>query len=219
MATSLINLNAFLPLVRPHAPGAALPSLTQALRLAAIEFCEQTRCWRHKTTLTVTRQDYPVVAPAYSEIHEIERAEFEGGVYLTPAEYSDLSFDDFEEDGVPSIITQQGPNTVSILPFQEGKLTCSVFLKPKHGDLYETDTNDRTENWYDTVPDFMLSRYGEAIAAGAASRVLMLPQQTFSDVNMAAVHRAKFDQAIDRVNSANLRGQHRARPRSHASWF
>lgn len=218
MATQTTNLTAFLPLVQPHTPGAALPTITQALRKSAIEFCEKTRCWRTQITANLSRQAYPIVAPAYAAIHEIERAEFDG-TRLTPVEYDQIGLAEFDGSGQPSVITQAGPNEVSIVPFSEGKLTCSLFLKPKHDFLFATDQEDRPENYYDTVPDFLLSRYGETIAAGAIARVLVIPQQPFTNFDLAAVHAAQFQDGLDRFNAANVRGQHRARPRVNAHWF
>ncbi|WP_104019127.1 hypothetical protein [Roseovarius nitratireducens] len=218
--SSTINLIEFLPLVRPHAPGAAIPNMTQALRKAAIEFCEKTRCWRYRVNVQVTRQDYPVVTPAYAEIHEIERAEFDGN-RLTPVEYDDLTFQELSqaEAGVPHLITQMTYDQVAIVPFATGSLSLSLFLKPRHGDNMTTGTDGLPSNFYDLVPEVLYSRFGETIASGAIARLLIIPQQPFTNLDLAAVHQAKFEDGVSRFNAANVRGQHRARPRVRASWF
>lgn len=218
MAQPTINLSEFLPLVQPHAPGASIPAMSQALRKAAIEFCETTRCWRHVTTVTITEQGNAVAAPDYAAIYEFELATFNEENQLTPVQYSEIETQEFGETGVPRYITQTGPNTVSLLPFSEGDLELSMFLKPRHGDQYDL-INDMPENVFDSVPEFMHTLHGEVIAAGALSRLLILPGYPFTDPNMAAFFRQQYDNRAIKSSNHNLRGQHRARPRSRAVWF
>ena len=42
-----VQLSQFLHMVLPYAPGLPVMTAEHELRLAAIEFCERTRCWRH----------------------------------------------------------------------------------------------------------------------------------------------------------------------------
>ena len=221
MPQPTINLSAFLPLVRPYAPGAAIPTITQALRLAAIDFCARTRCWRRKITVDVTRQDYPVIAPGYAEIHEIEHATFDGGYPLRNVPYNEVDPQDFDVEGVPTLITQVAPNEVALVPFMEGELTISVFLKPQQGVFHASTSGPggTAENWYDSVPEFLLSQHGEAIAAGALSRLLVMPDQPFMNPELAVAMDGRFQRAIDANFAANVTGQQRARPRTRASFF
>ena len=218
MAQPTINLSEFLPLVQPHAPGASIPAMSQALRKASIEFCETTRCWRHIATVTITEQGNVVAAPDYAAIYEFELATFDGDNELIPVQYSDLEAKEFGETGIPKYITQTGPNTVSILPFSEGEMELSMFLKPRHGDQY-TLVNDMPENVYDSVPQFLHTLHGEVIAAGALSRLLTLPNQPFTNPKMAAFFRQQYENRAVKTSNNNIRGQHRARPRIHPSWF
>lgn len=219
MAQPTINVSELLPLVQPYAPRASYPAMMQALRKAAIEFCEKTRCWRHMIRVTISRQDFPAIAPGYAAIHEFEVATFNDDITLTPVQYSDLDKAEFEEDGLPRYITQTGPNRVSILPFSDGVLDISVFLKPRHGDDYELSLEQVPQNVYDTIPDFLFTLHGEVIAAGALGRLLMLPDQPFSDPKKAQYFLNEFDRRSTRLNNNNVRGQHRARPRIQPSWF
>lgn len=219
MTQPTINVSKFLPLVQPYAPHASDPAVMQALRKAAIEFCEQTRCWRHMIRLTISRQDYPAIAPAYAAIHEFETVTFNDDTPLTPVQFSDVEHADFSEQGAPRYITQTGPSRISILPFSDGVLDISVFLKPRHGDEYALSPDSAPENVYDTVPDFLFTLHGEVIAAGALSRLLLLPGQPFTDPKMAEYFRADFQRRAERVFNHNVRGQQRARPRILARWF
>ena len=48
-----IQLTKFLPMVLPHVPECPHGVATFNLRLAAIEFCERTLCWRHLAKVTI----------------------------------------------------------------------------------------------------------------------------------------------------------------------
>lgn len=219
MAQPTVNLSEFLPLVQPHAPGASIPAMTQALRGAAIEFCETTRCWRHMATVNITRQSYPLFSPTYAAaIYEFELATFDDEHELTPVQFSDLHAKEFDEPGVPQYITQTGPDTVSLIPFSSGKLELSLFLKPRHGDEYDL-VNGMPENTFDTVPKFFHTMHAEVIAAGALARLLMTPNQPFTDHNRAAIFNSQYERRSKQTFNNNVRGQHRARPRIRASWF
>lgn len=77
MAT--VRFDQFLPMILPYAPG--LPTMTaeHAVRLAAIEFCERTRCWRHAVDVVFSADNHQaVVAPDYATIHQFEFAVFSG---------------------------------------------------------------------------------------------------------------------------------------------
>lgn len=216
MAT--INLTAFLSLVTPYAPGVAQVTATQAIRKAAIEFCEETRIWRHTSTNPINRQHYPIRHPVYATIHEIERAEF-NGVPLMPERYDAFDLKDFEDMAQPRHFTQREPGSICILPFEAGTLVCTLILKPINAELYDIDGQDRPQNYYDTVPDYLMSQHGEAIAAGALARLLMMPKQEFTNPQLAQAFGMQFRAAIDRSKYTNVTGQQRAKRRTVASWF
>jgi len=220
MATPMTNLTTFLHLVNPHAPGAASQQMLQALRQSAIEFCERTRCWRHRAEIDLTEQGQAIVAPDESEIHEIERAEF-NDMRLTPVQFDDVPFEDIDTSAgtTPAMITQETFNQVSIVPFEAGTLKVSLILKPRHGDDMQIGADGFLQNAYDSVPAFLHSRYSETIAAGAIARLLVMPQQPFTNPDLAMLHGRRFDQGVDNANGARVRGQHRARPRSRAAFF
>ena len=69
------------------------------------------------------------------------------------------------------------------------------------------------------LPAFMLDQFGDALAAGALSRLLLLPNQPFQDANMAMIKAAEWRDVLDRNFAFNLRGQQRARKRTKASFL
>lgn len=220
MAVETIQLSAFLPMVLPHAPGVPEPTANFNLRLAAIEFCERTRCWRHMLTVAIEEQNSAVVAPGFAAIHEIEHAYFDG-VPLNRVQFSDIDHgeDETAQAGPPENITQIGPDQVALYPFAAGSLQISVFLKPRGGHLYGLNEDDPLEDAYDTVPEFMFAQHGEPIAYGALARILAIPKQEFTNPAMASYFLKKFEEKIDGRFSANMRGQQRAPRRTRYNDF
>lgn len=206
--------------VRPYAPTA--PSFTVAthLRDAAAEFCRRTRCWRHVAEQAVAA---PVTLPpntvwdglpiafgvfpaepalAVAAISEIEMAWFDG-VQLTSIAYTDLRPEDLtaEGAGAPRFITQIDERNVILAPRAAGQLRTSVFLRPSTKNPLVSP---------DFVPERVADRYGDALVAGAVSRLLMIPSEAWSNPQIAAVHGARFESECDSNFAAAQRGQQRA---------
>lgn len=220
MAVRTTHLSDFLPLVLPHAPGCPIPVATFNLRVAAIEFCEKTRCWRNVSKQTVSRQNATVIAPQYAAIHQIEYAYF-NGEKLTPTQFSDIDQSDASAlvGDAPSYITQVTPNTVAVYPFAVGELSLSTFLKPRGGNEFGQNEENPIEDAYDFVPDFMLIQHGEPIAFGALARILAIPQQPYTNVDMAMHYLGRFREAMDGLFSSNMKGQQRAPRRTKFNDF
>lgn len=220
MSAPTINVAAFFPLVAPHAYGASEPIMSQAIRLSAIEFCERTRCWRHASTYDILASgEATAIAPGYAAIHEFEVATFDDEIELEPIAYTDVEPGGFDLTGPPKYITQVSPNEIIILPAGAGSLDLSVFLKPRHGQEYELQADGDVENLYDAVPEFLLTMYGERIAAGALWRLLTQENTPYYSPQRGALFKAKFDEAAEASFGSNIRGQQRARIRSAAYWF
>lgn len=214
-------LSDFLPLVMPHCATAPRPTVEQYLRLAAIEWCERTRCWRHAAQFAIDEANEVIVAPDYATVHEIETAYFNNTTPLSPTQFSSFSPDDFADQGSPQYITQSAPNTISILPFTAGTLNLSLFLKPRSGTEYGTNPADPLQDKYNVVPEHLFIQSAEAIAEGALARLLALPAESaeWSNPKMAMYYRQRFDEACDRKFNSHIKGQHRARKRTRANWF
>lgn len=206
------HLSKFLPMVLPHAPECPHSVATFNLRLAAIEFCERTRCWRHITTLNMESGKRALCAPPYAAIHQIERAVFEGDKHLEPIQFSDVDEASFEPDeqGDPRYITQAAYNAIRILPFRTGKLELSMFLKPVNGTDMQEDASGMTVDAYDVVPDFIYKMHAESIAAGALSRLLAQPNKPWTNLQVSMLWGGKAQEAMDKHFSVNMTGQHRA---------
>lgn len=221
MASPNTPLSAFLPYVLPKAPHCAEPYAEFQLRMAAIDFCERTRCWRHMLTVTVSSTNRTLVAPANTTIHEFEEVRH-NGLLLTPTQYTDAEPPELTgvtRAGAPQYVSQAEPGVVSIFPYQAGTLKLSVFLKPRHGQAYGADPLDPLRDAFNVVPEFMLAQHAETLAAGALARILSTPNEPFTDPAAASAYAMLFDQRASSHFSRNIRGQERAPIRTKPQWL
>lgn len=191
------------PLVLPFANACPEIVAEQWLRWSAIEFCKSSRLWRDHREFDVTQGcDELICCPSYAAIFEIDRASFDGNE-LERGQFSDID----GREGQPGYITQIRPDTVRFYPAPDydGKAKLSLYLKPS------IDAQD--------LPDFLIDHYGQDLANGALSRILMIPNQPYTDAGMAAFYGQMFQQAKDKNFAQNLRGQQRAPLRTKARFF
>lgn len=196
------ELTDFLRFILPHATACPDPTAEDALLSAARDFCEATRCWRETDSFKVKGHDVEVVCvPPSAVLFEIEKASFDGRD-LERVSFADARFD---RDGPPRQITQTQPNAVRLAPAGPGTLSISMFLKPA------LDA--------DVLPYFLFDQWGETLASGALARILVIPDQPFSNPQLAGYHAGIFQSAKDRNFNASVRGQQRAPRRSRSRYL
>jgi hypothetical protein len=220
MATPIQPISALLPYVIPHVPDCPDPTAEFNLRLAAIEFCERTRCWRHLAEASLTADTRTLAAPAFTTIHEIEQATFDGQT-LIPISFTDSdhpSLTGTVMESAPMYVTQTEPGHLTVIPFRPGTLRVSVFLKPQHGTQFGMNPVSPLSDPLNVVPPFLVSQHAECVAFGALARIFALPGETWTDEARAAVCRAMFEERIASHASGNLRGQQRTPIRTKAQW-
>lgn len=205
----MIALDAFLPQILVRAQGCPEPIALDAIRQAAIEFCERTRLWRYTDTVTFDGNT-EVATPDYSVLVEIEQARMDGRA-LTPVSMNYLNDvypdQDWEalEAGFPKYITQKSDGAFMIVPAVTGQLKMTLILKP---------SNDAEE-----LPDFLDQEYRRVIVDGALAEIMMIMNQPYSSPDLASVHSARFQQSIDSLMIKTLTGQQRAPVRTKLSTF
>jgi len=215
MTAKTITLSAFDSFILPYAQHASVPLLRKYARLAAIEFCERTRCWREMVTVTVDEQNEAIVAPSHASIHQIEEATFGDGIILTPTQFTDTTLLERSEQGTPQYITQTNPNSVALVPWTIGTLTLSLFLKPRSETQMRTAIlSGETVDALDVVPEFMFNQHAQKIADGALARLLMVPGQPFTNPSEGMRRSIMFDKHCDAQFASNITMQHRPPARS-----
>lgn len=215
------RLSVLLPLILPMAKHCPEPYALLQARLACIDFCEATRCWRHVQSVTMTDNHTAIVAPTHSTIFEFEEVTW-NGLPLDPVDYTEAEPDELAAiagSGNPRWISQISPGEVGVFPFKPGTLRLSLFLKPRHGQLFGTDADDPLHDAYNVIPEFLFIQHATALADGALARILMTRDEPFFDPQKAAVHDAAFRSALVRKSSSHVRGQQRAPVRTKARWI
>lgn len=205
----MIDFEPFLKRILPRVAGAARPAVHDAIRVAAQEFCTRTRLWReHDVIETIVEYDGIMVAPTDAVIFEIESAVFDG-YHLEP---TSISWLDANKPGwrgwgeaQPVYITQTEPDTVKLVPAYKGRLDLHVILKP----------SDEAEYF----PDWLADHYSQVIADGALAELLTIPAQEFTNPELAMFYAQRFDNRLNNMSSANLKGQQKARVRTKPFWF
>lgn len=183
----------------------AEPLAVKYLREAAMEFCTRTRIWRETDEFTTVASDIEVLCvPPMAALHEIEAAWFDESP-LEPARFKQTFAPGEEDGGLPRWITQVAPDRVSLVPKGAGTLRISMFLKPAED--------------ADVVPDFLYDHHAREIGWGALREIKLLPGQPFTDPSMAGLFAQRFEAALNRHATTNIRGQQRAKGRANASYF
>lgn len=200
------------PHVLPWAPTVPEPVMIHYLREAAITFCMRSRSWRSEETYVLTSPgvDTPLVTCCDSVIFEIQSVQHRQSAgeswsqKLEPRSFQDID-DWYGDGGNPQFFTQNTMNTIRVLPFYEGDLRVSMYLKP--------------DQQAQTLPDYIFESHPQIIAAGALAKILLLPGYDFAEPNLAMMYASQFEQACDSHFKDNLRGQQRARTRTKASFL
>lgn len=217
------DIDTFLPLVRRWAPTVPDPTALTAIRDTARNFCERTRIWRESDRITVTRPDAQgICSVPDSEIFEIERADWKSkppdgeedpnpDVWDHELKPKTVYWLDTErplwqtwDDGEPAFITQLYPDTVTVAPKAEGTIFARFILMPADDAL--------------TLPD-ILRQHREAIAKGAAAKVLDLPNREYSNPAQAVKLMADYDKVADTEKFRKARTVVRGRAHAKGRYF
>ena len=110
-----------------------------------------------------------------------------------------------KSDSKPKYVTQTEPNTIRLVPFQAGDVKLSLFLKPAQD--------------ADELPDFLADQHRETIAWGALGRILLIPNQSFTNPEMGAAFGQAFQQKLDGKSTMGVTGQQRAPVRTRPSFL
>jgi hypothetical protein len=188
----------------PSVPGCPQPVIEQYVREAAIEACEKTLAYRqvqNKIPLITGVYDYPYDPPTNTEVHAFLNPTVNGEpmVSVTLEELQDRfpKWPDFatSEYNQPRYIAQLDADNFIVAPTPDAVTTYEVrmviVLKPLRTAV-EMDTTAFDE--LETI-----------IMHSALQNLLILPERTWSDRELAAYHAKQFlHKATERRARANL---------------
>lgn len=207
----------FLPQVHTETYGAPEIIELEAIRNAAIEFCEKTKCWQETQQpypLATGVKFYPFQVSAGQLVHEILAAHLAGNSWRpcdpVTTQWADENFPGWSDDGGPKgqpcAVTQMTMDGFHPVPQVTGgpfSMVLRVAYKP---------TRTATLG-----PDVLYNDYYETIAMGAKARLMAMVKQVWSNPQMAVAYGTLFDAAIVeatlRVAKGWGRGRIRVKPR------
>lgn len=206
----IVDIDDFLPFVMLYVPKAPEIVALRFIREVAREICTRGPLWHHTDEFPVDEPEYEAVAViADAEIVSIREAHFDG-VPLDPISVHELEvmYGDWRslEGSPPKYVTQLLQKSVTIVPKATGTLKLHLQIKPS---LTAT-----------TLPEFLLDQYAEHIGVGAAGRLMLLPDQPFTNPQLGLEHRQRFtSECLDGIAINARRGQQKAPIRTRARFF
>jgi len=208
------NLTAWYDDVLPSVPGCPQTMALDAIRKAAIEFCERSWAWIYNPAAANVVADqiaYAFVPPSNAVVSKVLYV-FHDGVPIYPrsTDQLDAMYQEWRAtSGTPQYYTQEDERNLLLVPVPAAALTgglkMRLSLKPKFD---ATDIESR-----------MYEEYREAIVAGALSRLMMIPKKPYTDLATASVNKAIFDDMIATVRHKVQKGYARAPLRNAAHFF
>jgi hypothetical protein len=195
----------FLPEVLPYVPECPELVAINAIRNAVIEFCKKSAWLLNEQTfdLVALQRDYQLTLPVETELVRVQDAWYDH-VPLKPKGEDDLKrlygLDWRVVTGRPAYYTQLSPDTIRLCPAplldEAAAIDTMVVLTPTRA----STSCDLT----------IYERWLEGIACGAKARLMSLPQQSFTDPQMAMANKAMFNTAIGEARIERNRGMTRA---------
>ena len=191
------QLTDFLSRLIPMVPGCPQPVALQALRDAAIDFCERTMIVRHVTDPVTVRPGeptYDIDLPSESAVVRVLNVWYGGSrLELAPAQTVTAhgAYVIGGDLGSPTAAYVLEPATVRLFPVpdarQDRALIVQAATKPT-----------RTAK---SVAAILFDDWAEAIVGGALARLAVMPGNSFSNPDMAALGASQF---LAGVNAAKL---------------
>ena len=213
-----VSYQSFLPEVMPHVQGAPEPQVVNAVRDAAVEFCERSWVWIADTApigVTAGTADYAIVSPDSNAAI----AEYLYG-YWNNKQVDPIARDvlDKEHCGWKTrtgttpmkFMARDAMTGVTLIPIP------SLTVAPGPTTLYFTVALKPLRSQASGVPDWLYEKYLEDIGHGAISRMQMITGQRWSNANAALAHKKLFDDAIGKARSKAAKSFTRAALRNRA---
>lgn len=193
----------FLPYIAPNVSGCPAGVMVQAIRNAAIEFCENTRLWKLRATGTDILKDearYAYDTPSNAKVIEAVYVAINNSQLVkTCREELDECCPEWREtvDSRPKEYFMDTANTIRLvgIPSEDilGSLDVDVAVKPSRSAV--------------DGPDFLFENWVEVIAHGALARLHAMAGNIWADPSLVKYHRKKFRHGISKAKSKELKSR------------
>ncbi len=193
-------------------PGVPEPVAVNAIRKAAIEFCDRGLVWvvsHDPVILSAGESTYPFEPDSGTVVARVEQA-WVDGVDITPKTRLDLqnAYTNWPTiTGAPKHYLQENTEEIILFPKPASAqtLTMKVALKPSR-------KSTGVEGW-------LIEKYLEEIMHGAAWKLLEIPGKPWTDGAAAMYHKGAFDAAITNAQLAAAKGMGKAPLRAKPEYF
>lgn len=200
---------AFLDYLLPEVPGCGVPFATQALKLAAEEFCNATLIWSEQQDEQLTRDgviEYDFDFPSDRK-----------GVKLLSVLLDGRSIDPVASDDLSP--TWRTDTATRRCAFTFNLRTFYVLPPPGAGLSLITECALQPTSTAPGLPDFMFEDHREVIALGAKYRLMASPKKPWTDLELAGLNRSEFNAKCGDLAWSIQRSRSRARVRSKSHFF
>lgn len=187
-----MRLDALFPLVMPEVSGCPHPTLVLHLAMAGQRFCVETGAWAVMADEQITSEgltEYDVEPATDAMVVRVRDVWLDGKVLKPVGVASAIGRLD-----VPTGYTHYDDRQVLRLngqPSAAQKLQMRLVMAPK--------TNSTT------IPDDLAMRHQVAIAAGAKSTLMVMPNQVWTNPQLGGYHAQEFKRAISEARIDALR--------------
>ncbi len=205
---------AFLSKVSSEVPGCPLAVAEDAVREAAIEFCENGWVWiyTHAAIDSLANTGaYPFVPPTGARVSRVLQAWYETRqlVPKTADQLAEMYANWTTETGTPLYMLQDNEASLVLVPKPvtavTAAITARVTLRPSRA---STDIEDR-------IYEYHL----DAIAMGAKAKLMMMSDKPWTNLKMAATYQSLFEDKIAAARYKAQKGFGRATRRVAGSYF
>lgn len=187
--------------VLPEIPGVLQAMALNAVKRAAIEFCDRAWVWivdQAEIPIVVDENTYAWTTPSDTEVARPIRVWLNKRP-LTPKTVGELSeiYGDFMNfDGGPLFFVQDRPDKLIVVPrptsVPDIGITAKLAVKPT-----EAATGLET---------IIATKYRDAISHGAKARLFRIPKKPWTDTGVAGDYQEKFDAAVAKGQLEAVRG-------------
>ena len=193
-----------------HVPGAPNPLVAQALRTSAREFFRKTRAWVEwldpVQSTGVGSSEYDFDLPSETELFSLEKAT-QGGRAYPVTSYRQRSSDPslFGKSQEPGLASRDLTSffLTGDLPAMQ-RVQAQVVLIPS-----ATASG---------IPDYLAVKYMEALGEGAKAELMLTPDTSFFNPELARVASDKFERAVNTVHTQAYLGFTKSVPRAQPKW-
>lgn len=192
--------------------GVPEPVAINAMRKAAIEFCDRSRVWvmdHDAMTLIVGESTYAFEPNSGAVVARVEQA-WVDGVDIDPTTRLDL------QNSYANWTTVTGPPTHYL---QENTEEIILFPKPTSAQTLTMKVTLKPSRRSTGIEGWLVEKYLEEIMHGAAWKLLEMPGKPWSDGAAAMYHKGAFDDAIATAKLAAAKSMGKAPLRTKPNFF